>query len=106
MKRLSKSDGMQMNLKAIERDKWFQSEEGQRCTAGKTEGQYLRNRVELAWCAGWDAASANNSLIIGALDTLGTALTNHGHVWTDGERTIYEQAMAAAQEQQRPREDA
>jgi hypothetical protein len=33
-------------------------------------------------------------LILGALDTLGTALADHSHVWTEGERTIYEQACA------------
>jgi hypothetical protein len=34
-------------------------------------------------------------LVIGALDTLGTALSDHGHVWTDGERAIYEEAIEA-----------
>lgn len=32
-------------------------------------------------------------LIIGALDSLGVALTDHGHVWTEGEQAIYERAM-------------
>lgn len=32
-------------------------------------------------------------IIIGALDSLGTALSEHGHEWTDGERAIYEEAM-------------
>lgn len=33
-------------------------------------------------------------LILGALDSLGTALAEYDHVWTDGEREIYEQACA------------
>lgn len=32
-------------------------------------------------------------LVLGALDSLGVALAEHGHEWTDGERTIYEQAI-------------
>ncbi len=33
------------------------------------------------------------SLVIGALDTLGTVLADCGHEWTDGERAVYEEAM-------------
>lgn len=32
------------------------------------------------------------ALILGALDSLGAALSDHDHQWTDGERAIYEQA--------------
>lgn len=32
-------------------------------------------------------------LVLGALDSLGIALTQHGHVWTVGERAIYEAAI-------------
>lgn len=40
------------------------------------------------------AMSADDrNLILGALDSLATALTEHGHEWTDGERTIYEEAV-------------
>jgi len=31
-------------------------------------------------------------LVLGALDSCAVALADHGHKWTDGERTIYEQA--------------
>ena len=31
-------------------------------------------------------------ILVGALDTLGTSLAEHGHQWTEGERTIYEDA--------------
>ena len=34
------------------------------------------------------------SLIQGALDSMGVALTNYGHKWSDGERAIYEQATS------------
>ena len=34
-------------------------------------------------------------IVIGALDTLGLALTDHSHEWTNGERAIYEEAIAA-----------
>jgi hypothetical protein len=33
------------------------------------------------------------SLIVGALDTLGLALGNE-HIWTEGERAIYETAIS------------
>lgn len=34
------------------------------------------------------------NMVIGALDSLGVALSEHEHQWTEGERTIYEQACA------------
>ena len=37
------------------RDKWLRSEDGKKCIAGHTYGQYLRNRIERAFIAGWDA---------------------------------------------------
>ena len=33
-------------------------------------------------------------LVLGALDSLAVALSEHNHKWSDGERTIYEQAAA------------
>jgi len=33
-------------------DNWLESDEGQRCCAGITSGQYLQNRLELAFLAG------------------------------------------------------
>jgi len=33
------------------------------------------------------------NLIVGALDSLGVALADHGHEWTEGERCIYEAAV-------------
>lgn len=41
---------------AAARDKWFASAHGQRLVAGVAEGQYLQNRLELAFLAGIDAA--------------------------------------------------
>lgn len=35
----------------------------------------------------------NRKLVLGALDTLGSALADHRHQWTDGERAIYEEAV-------------
>lgn len=35
----------------------------------------------------------DKQLILGALDSLGVALAGHHHVWTDGERAIYEEAV-------------
>lgn len=31
-------------------------------------------------------------LVLGALDSLGVALADHDHQWSDGERAIYEEA--------------
>jgi hypothetical protein len=33
------------------------------------------------------------NLVIGALDSLGVALADHDHKWTQGERCIYEAAV-------------
>ena len=41
---------------AAARNKWFASAHGQRLLAGVAEGQYLQNRLELAFLAGIDAA--------------------------------------------------
>lgn len=40
----------------------------------------------------------DRDLILGALDSLAIALTEHEHEWTEGEREIYEQAVAALKE--------
>lgn len=34
----------------------------------------------------------DKQILLGALDTLGTALASHNHTWSTGERTIYEEA--------------
>jgi hypothetical protein len=46
------------------RDEWFESDEGQRCCEGGANGQYLRNRLEIAFLAG--AAKAMNISIVTA----------------------------------------
>jgi hypothetical protein len=37
-------------------------------------------------------SESERRIILGALDSLGVALADHGHEWTVGERTIYEEA--------------
>ena len=37
------------------RDEWFESEDGKKCSEGQASGQYLNNRLERAFIAGWDA---------------------------------------------------
>ena len=37
--------------------------------------------------------SENDSMILGALNSLAVALADHDHQWTDGERAIYEEAV-------------
>lgn len=39
---------------AVALDKWFQSEDGQKCSQGTTSGIYLQNRLSLAFMAGWE----------------------------------------------------
>jgi hypothetical protein len=34
----------------------------------------------------------HKNLILGALDSLALALAEHDHIWTQGERAIYEEA--------------
>lgn len=41
---------------AKERDAWFDSKEGQRCVGGSPSGEYLKNRLEVAFMAGVRAA--------------------------------------------------
>ena len=36
----------------------------------------------------------DRALVLGALDSLAVALTDHDHEWSEGEREIYEQAVA------------
>jgi hypothetical protein len=43
-------------------------------------------------------SNEQRELITRALDTLGLALTDHHHQWTDEERALYERAIAACQE--------
>ncbi len=45
-----------MNKEAKARDEWFNSTEGSSCLSGITSGKYLRNRLERAFIAGFDAA--------------------------------------------------
>lgn len=44
---------------AVARDKWMASEVGVECQAGMPVGIYLRNRLERAFCDGWEAAKAS-----------------------------------------------
>lgn len=37
------------------RDKWLQSDEGEKCCKGSAAGQYLQNRLKAAFIAGWEA---------------------------------------------------
>jgi len=37
------------------RDDWFESDEGKKCCEGQAFRQYLKNRLELAFIAGYDA---------------------------------------------------
>ncbi len=39
------------------RDRWLESKDGAKCCEGKTHGIYLKNRLERAFIAGWDAFS-------------------------------------------------
>lgn len=40
---------------AVARDKWFTSNEGMQCLEDTAAGHYLKNRLERAFIAGWDA---------------------------------------------------
>lgn len=40
------------------RDEWMLSREGIKCQDGSTSGRYLRNRLERAFVAGWNAHEA------------------------------------------------
>ena len=40
----------------------------------------------------------DKQIILDALDSLGLALVEHGHVWTDEERKLYEDAVRMLKE--------
>lgn len=44
------------NEAARARDAWFESADGARCLEDGAKGIYLRNRLENAFLAGWNAA--------------------------------------------------
>ncbi len=46
----------------------------------------------------------NIALVIGALDSLGLALANHDHQWTEGERAIYDLSIEILAHSQKRRE--
>lgn len=56
------------------RDKWLQSEEGETLSTGQTHGQFLRNRIERAFIAGWTACGESTKAEI---DRLKEALKNY-----------------------------
>lgn len=37
------------------RDRWLSNDEGKSCCDGNAKGQYLQNRLERAFMAGWNA---------------------------------------------------
>jgi hypothetical protein len=45
------------------------------------------------------------ALVQGALESLGVALADHDHTWSDGERTIFEQAIAIVRNEKWVNED-
>lgn len=47
------------------RDEWLKSKEGKECCEGTTKGQYLQNRLERAFIAGWEAYEKNQREIVG-----------------------------------------
>lgn len=49
---------------------------------------------------------AQRNTVLGALDSLGAALAASGHEWTEGERAIYEQAVAALGAKLQPPEES
>lgn len=48
-------DLMSGREQAKARDKWLESDEGKKCLAGTATGQYLENRLHLAFIAGMQA---------------------------------------------------
>lgn len=51
---MNKADMRKAIAKA--RDAWLESPEGERCCDGQASGYYLRNRIEAAFCAGYNAS--------------------------------------------------
>ncbi len=59
----------------------------------QAEKQYLQDRVTNRIQGDQIMERENIALVIGALDSLGLALANHDHQWTEGERAIYDLAI-------------
>jgi len=58
------------NALAKTRDIWFESEEGKKSCEGTAEGQYLRNRLELAFLAGAKMLDERGKAAINICDTI------------------------------------
>lgn len=52
------------------RDVWFESDEGEKACEGTAEGQYLRNRLELAFLAGANTLEQRGKEAINICDKL------------------------------------
>lgn len=52
------------------RDEWFGSEEGKKVCEGTAEGQYLRNRLELAFLAGANMLDERGKAAVNICDTI------------------------------------
>lgn len=44
----------------------------------------------------------DRQILLGALDTFGEILARYNHAWTEGERSIYEQALIILKVNDRP----
>lgn len=55
---------------ALARDYFFDSVTGRTISNGKASGAYLRNRIELAFIAGWEAGRKDSSTSCSASDTV------------------------------------
>jgi hypothetical protein len=75
---------------------WEQFHDGVMQLAGEREKRESIESINKSLAQALDAERSNTDdlqLVLGALDSLGVALADHGHQWTEGERAIYEKAV-------------
>lgn len=68
---------------AIARDKWLLSEEGKRALDGSATGQYLENRLVLAFLAGWNAHGEASRPLVEAVLAIGVEGGPFDEFWSD-----------------------
>jgi hypothetical protein len=48
---------------------WFATDQGKTCLAEPAAGKYLKNRLEAAFIAGWDARKALSDMLANEMDS-------------------------------------
>ena len=96
---MKKEIPMKRNYEAVDLREPMVALDGSNVPAGKYIVRTTVDLIPISADAGIDLNETKTlttpdlMMIQGALDSLGVALSDHGHHWSDGERAIYERAV-------------